>query len=166
MAAGRAIEPVFAITALWIGQTLLLTALWALPVHFVVIDVVVEQQAAFRADPRLAIENDGFAVLLRADENRAATAAVVLTFLLFFANGTFFHESIPVKVDVCLILHKKTGPLKARFEKSIYFKSFDFLKHRGLDAADGAGTVRFSFDGVATDRTDIIVNFLVAAEVL
>ena len=96
MPAARAIEPVLAITALGIGETLLLAALRALPVHLLMVDVVVEQQAALRTDPRLAVINIRLAALLRTDEHRPAAAAIVLSLLFFLADRAFIHGNNPL----------------------------------------------------------------------
>ncbi len=96
MSTTRAIEPVFAISALRVGKTLLLAAFWTLPVHFLMINVIFKQQSAFRTELGLAIKNNRFAILLRTDKNRPTTTAVILPLFLFLANRALIHNHLPL----------------------------------------------------------------------
>ena len=97
MTAARTVEPVLAIATLWVRQALLLAAFRTLAIHFLMIDIVIKQQPAQRTDPGLAVENDGFTTLLRTDEHRPATAAVVFSFFFFLTNRALFHSKGPQK---------------------------------------------------------------------
>lgn len=91
MPAGRTIEPVTAVFALGIRQSLLALALGALAVHFAVGDIIFKQQSAFGTRFCIAPEVRGLAVGCRANKNRPAILTPVLTFGLFLANWTLFH---------------------------------------------------------------------------
>ena len=61
------------------------------------IDIVIEQQTAHWTDSSLAVKDNRFTILLRADEHRTAMTAVMLSLFLFFANRTLFHNIGPLK---------------------------------------------------------------------
>jgi hypothetical protein len=92
----RAVEPVLAIATLGVGKALFLATLRTLPVHFLMVNVIIKQQSAFRAETRLAIKNNRFAILLRADKNRPTTTAVMLSLFLFLANRALIHNNLPL----------------------------------------------------------------------
>jgi hypothetical protein len=91
-----AIEPVFAIAALWIGKALFFAAFWTLPVHFLMINVIIKQQSTFRTELGLAIKNNRLAILLRADKNRPTTTAEILPLFLFLADRALIHNHLPL----------------------------------------------------------------------
>ena len=63
MPAARAIEPVVTVMTVWIGQPLLALAFRALPDHFLLIEIVVEHQAATWTAGQLAAGDCGAAIL-------------------------------------------------------------------------------------------------------
>ena len=92
MAAGGAVEPVFAVLALGFGQSLLFPALGALTVHLLVFYVILEKQAATGAGRGVPGADPCPAVRARADEDGLAAAAPELPFFHFLAHRTFFHD--------------------------------------------------------------------------
>lgn len=91
VSAGRAVEPEFAVPALVLVEALFLFALGALPVHFTLIDIVGQQQAAARTFPGIVVADGGATTWQRADKHRLAGAAPVLAFFFFLTYRAFFH---------------------------------------------------------------------------
>jgi len=96
VSATRAVEPVTAIFALWVGQPLLALALRALAIHFAAGHVFLEKQPATRAHFGVAPMVRCFAAGIGTDEDRPATLAPVLPLGHLFANGTLLHDGTSV----------------------------------------------------------------------
>jgi hypothetical protein len=92
MAAGRAVEPVFAKFALDFGKSLLFAAFGTLAIHFAVFNIVFKQQTAEGAGSRIVVADNRAAIGQGTNEHRLAGAAPVFSFFHFFTNGTFFHD--------------------------------------------------------------------------
>ena len=87
------IEPVSAVFTMGIGEPLLLLALRALAVHLVIVDVVGEEQAAGGTLLGVPLADFRPALLMGAEEDRAAGAAPVLSLFPLLAYRTFFHDT-------------------------------------------------------------------------
>jgi hypothetical protein len=91
VSAGRTVKPELAVSALLLIETLFFFALGALTIHFALIDIIGQQQAAARTFPGFVVVDGGAAAWQRADKNRLAGAAPVFAFFLFLTNRAFFH---------------------------------------------------------------------------
>jgi len=91
VAAGRAIEPVFAEFALGLGQPLLLLALGTLAVHFAGFHILPQQQTATGAILGVAFADDGATGRRGAGKDRFAATAPVLGFFHFLADRALVH---------------------------------------------------------------------------
>lgn len=91
MSAGGAIEPVAAVLALGIGQTLFTLAFRAFAVHFSIFDVFFEQQPALGTSFGVPPVVRRFAIGGGADEYGLTVFTPVLAFGLLLAHWTFFH---------------------------------------------------------------------------
>ena len=92
MAAGRAIEPVAAVLALRVGQSLLLLALGTLAVHLAMADVFFKDQAAFRTDFGIPTMIRGLATRRRADIDGVTIVTPVLAARHLFTYRALFHQ--------------------------------------------------------------------------
>jgi hypothetical protein len=91
VAAGWAVEEIFAEFALNFRQALTFFALGADSIHLALFNIICEQEAAAWTGLEPAAGDPGVAVGIGADENRLAMAAPVFSFLGLFADRAFFH---------------------------------------------------------------------------
>ena len=91
MPAGRTIEPIAAIFALGIRQSLFTLALRALAIHLAASDIIFEQQSTPRTGHGIWLGVGCFAIGCRAAKNHFTLLAPVFTCCFFFTNRTLFH---------------------------------------------------------------------------
>jgi len=94
MAAARAVEPVSAVFALRIRETLFAFTLRTFAIHLALGDIVPENQSALGTDLGIPTVIGCFAARHRTDENGVAGIAPVFASSLLLANGAFFHGHI------------------------------------------------------------------------
>ena len=92
MTAGRAVEPVAAVLALRVGQTLFFLAFGALPVHLAVVDVFFEDQAALGTDLGIPAMIRGFTARRGADIDGVTVVAPVLAARHLFTYRALIHQ--------------------------------------------------------------------------
>ncbi len=120
MAAGRAIEPIFAGLALGLGKPLGPFALGAKPHHFAAFTVRSEQQPAAWTILGIPFADLRSADLIRAKEHGSTPFAPMLAFLQFLADRAFFHDTIDSRPGIAALAdspsrqqipsRKKPGP--------------------------------------------------------
>jgi hypothetical protein len=90
---GRTIEPITAILALRVRESLLLFALGAHAIHLATSDVVFKKKITFCTNLGLPTMIGGFAARNRANKDRAAGVTPVLAASHLLTNRTFFHQN-------------------------------------------------------------------------
>ena len=101
--AARTVEPVAAMLALGVGQSLLAFTLRALPVHLAAGHIILEEQAATGAKLGIATVVGCLAARIWADEHRLAPFAPVLPLGHLLADRTLLHDGTSVT-------NEKAGP--------------------------------------------------------
>ena len=134
---GRAVEPVAAILALWVGKTLLLLALGTHTIHLAVGHVIFKDQPAFCTDLGIATMIGSLAARCRADENRMTGVTPVLASGHFLTNGTLFHQTTSINSYSAIKHERPLSTQTAPFAIKLIISRKNF--HSALRSTDFIG---------------------------
>lgn len=188
MPAGRAVEPVAAIFALRVGKPLLFLALGTFTIHFSAADIIFKNEVAFYTNLGITAVIDFLTARRRADKDRVTGITPVLAARHLFTNGTLFHQN--TSRSFISLLQQKHKPEEAESSAgrlhmtrelkrtrpglqgpALYIgyrgeELSDLEKCYGAGLTDSTGAVRLPFESIAANLANVVINLLIAAEVI